>query len=116
MLGNFAPVPHKLKNFALNAAGDLKNARIDFKSHGTSKTAVEAPFSLEGRLSLSHEDLLRIRLDELKGLYENVHMVLSQPATVTLGKEQAMVDKLELKTDKGKLEVTGGMNKNTVSG
>jgi translocation and assembly module TamB len=104
----------QIENFALNAAGNLKNARVDFKSHGTSKTAVEAPFSLEGRLSLSHEDLLRIRLDELKGLYENVHMVLSQPATVTLGIEQAMLDKLELRTDKGKLQVTGGMKKDTV--
>lgn len=96
----------RIETFKLRATGALAGAEITLETKGMAKTATEAPFFLTSKIFVKRTDLWQFRLDALKAGYEDLKITLQKPATVTLGDDgRIALDNLELKTDKGQLQV-----------
>ncbi len=102
----------RIKTFNLRATGDPAGAEIALDVKGITKTATEAPLFLTAGIGVKRTDLWQIRLDALKGGYEDLKVTLQKPATVTLSDDgRIILDDLKLKTDKGQLRAMGELDR-----
>lgn len=104
----------RIETFKLGATGALAGAEVTLETKGMSKTVTEAPFFLTTKIFVKRADLWLFRLDALKAGYEDLKITLRKPATVTLGDGRIALDNLELKTDKGQLQVMAKLERENV--
>ncbi len=105
----------RIETFNLRATGSLADAEITLDTKGITKTATEAPLFLIAGIGVKRTDLWQIRLDALKGGYEDLKVTLEKPATVTLSDDGGIaLDDLHLKTDKGQLRAMGELDRENV--
>ena len=105
----------RIETFNLRATGSLAGAEITLDTKGITKTATEAPLFLTAAIGVKRTDLWQIRLDALKGGYEDLKVTLRKPATVTLSNDGGIeLDGLQLKTDKGQLLAMGKLDRENV--
>lgn len=104
----------RIETFKLEATGALAGAEVTLETKGMAKTATEAPFFLTTKIFVKRTDLWQFRLDALKAGYEDLKISLRKPATVILGDGRIALDNLELKTDKGQLQVKGKLERENV--
>jgi len=104
----------RIETFKLGGTGALAGAEVTLETKGMTKTATEAPFFLTTKIFVKRTDLWQFRLDALKAGYEDLKITLQKPATVTLGDGRIALDNLELKTDKGQLQVMAKLERENV--
>ena len=104
----------RIKTFKLKAKGDLTSAEITLETKGMAQTATEETFFLTSKILLKHTDLWQFRFDTIKAGYEDLKINLQKPANVTLGNGLIALDNLELKTDKGQLQVMAELDRENI--
>ena len=104
----------RLETLKLGATGALAGAEVTLETKGMTKIAAEAPLFLNIKIFVKRTDLWQFRMDALKAGYEDLKITLQKPATVTLGHGRIALDNLELKTDKGQLQVMAKLERENV--
>jgi translocation and assembly module TamB len=104
-----------IETLSLEATGALSEAEITLETKGVTRTDPQtpsgAPLFLTTKMNVKRTDLWQLRLDTLKAGYENLKVNLKKPATLTYGDDGGMaLDDLQLKMDKGLLQITAHMD------